>query len=191
LNALEDEVEEDTLESFRAKRIAELKAQAAREKFGQIQQISKPDFVAQVTEASKDNDGTFVIVHLFVYAKPQCKLLNQHLARLAPRHKDVKFLKIIGNECMENYPEHMCPTLLIYYQGDIHTQMAGLGDFGGLKSTPDCVEWVLAKKGVLKTSQEVDPRIKVTRQNVRRGLAARAATAYDSDEVSSDEDDDF
>lgn len=40
----------------------EMQAQAAKEKYGQITEISKPDFVKQVTEASKE---CHVVVHLY------------------------------------------------------------------------------------------------------------------------------
>ena len=46
----------------RQKRIAEMKAEASREKFGQVIQISKPDFIKEVTEASQE---VWVVVHLF------------------------------------------------------------------------------------------------------------------------------
>jgi hypothetical protein len=39
-----------------------MKAEASREKYGQLTQISKPDFIKEVTEASQE---VWVIVHLF------------------------------------------------------------------------------------------------------------------------------
>jgi hypothetical protein len=39
-----------------------MQAEALRSKFGEVYHISKPDFVKEVTEASKENA---VIVHLY------------------------------------------------------------------------------------------------------------------------------
>lgn len=40
----------------------EMQAAAAKNKFGQVTHISKPDFVKEVTEASKE---VHVVVHLY------------------------------------------------------------------------------------------------------------------------------
>lgn len=40
----------------------EMQAQAAKEKFGEVTEISKPDFIREVTEASKEH---YVVVHLY------------------------------------------------------------------------------------------------------------------------------
>ena len=47
---------------YRRQRIAEMKEKAAKEKFGSVTQISKPDFVTEVTKASEQS---WVICHLF------------------------------------------------------------------------------------------------------------------------------
>lgn len=46
----------------RHKRMMEMQAQAAKEKFGEVTEISKPDFIREVTEASKEH---YVVVHLY------------------------------------------------------------------------------------------------------------------------------
>lgn len=46
----------------RHKRMMEMQAQAAKEKFGEVKEISKPDFIKEVTEASKE---CYVVVHLY------------------------------------------------------------------------------------------------------------------------------
>jgi hypothetical protein len=42
--------------------MAEMKAETSQEKFGQLTQISKPDFIKEVTDASQE---VWVVVHLF------------------------------------------------------------------------------------------------------------------------------
>ncbi|CAG8816653.1 26564_t:CDS:2, partial [Racocetra persica] len=51
LDELEDEEDEHVLLEYRQRRIAEMKAEALRAKFGEVIQISKPDFVREVTDA--------------------------------------------------------------------------------------------------------------------------------------------
>ncbi|KAJ2626207.1 Proteolipid protein 2, partial [Coemansia sp. RSA 1290] len=54
LAELEDEEDDQILEQYRQQRMAEMQAQAEKEKFGELIQISEPDYKAMVTEASKD-----------------------------------------------------------------------------------------------------------------------------------------
>lgn len=53
LDALEDDEDEAFLEQYRLKRIAEIKSLASREQYGSVVKISKPEYVAEITEASK------------------------------------------------------------------------------------------------------------------------------------------
>ncbi|RIA86258.1 thioredoxin-like protein [Glomus cerebriforme] len=133
LDKLEDEEDDRILAEYRQKRIAEMKAEASQEKFGQLIQISKPDFIREVTEASQE---VWVIVHLFKDPIPECKLMNVHLSTLAEKHKATKFVKIIGDQCIPNYPDKNLPTLLIYGYGDLQQQLVGLSQLGGMNMTP-------------------------------------------------------
>jgi hypothetical protein len=47
---------------LRRKRMLEMQAEASKEKYGDLTEISKPDFVREVTEASKE---CYVVVHLY------------------------------------------------------------------------------------------------------------------------------
>lgn len=114
------------------KRMQEMQRIASKEKYGDVRQISKPDFVKEVTEASKECS---VIVHLFQDAIPACKLMSRHLSELAQRYKAVKFLKIVADQCIPNYPDRNVPTLLVYVDGDIRANMVGAVLFGGMKMT--------------------------------------------------------
>ncbi|KAJ3308024.1 hypothetical protein HDU93_005818, partial [Gonapodya sp. JEL0774] len=53
LDDIEDEEEERILQAMRLRRVEEIKATQAREKFGDVYPISKPEFVREVTEASQ------------------------------------------------------------------------------------------------------------------------------------------
>lgn len=62
LDELEDSEDEAVLLEYRQKRIAEMKALAARSKFGTVQEISGQDYVGEVNKAG---EGIWVVLHLY------------------------------------------------------------------------------------------------------------------------------
>ncbi|KAJ2356043.1 phosducin, partial [Coemansia sp. RSA 2618] len=123
LAELEDEEDDRVLLEYRQQRLAEMQAQVAKERFGELVQISEPDYKAAVTDASSD---TWVVVHLFRESIPECKLMNRFLAELAQQYRATKFVKIISVECIHNYPDANLPTLLVYGKGDMQGQLVRL-----------------------------------------------------------------
>ncbi|KAJ9087828.1 Proteolipid protein 2 [Entomophthora muscae] len=123
LDELEDDLDERVILEYRNKRLAEFQAQLKKEKFGSVYQISKPDFIREVTEASKEAP---VVVHLFKDSILACRQLNVFFDTLATSYKATKFVKIIGDLCIENYPDRNLPTLLLYNKGELISQLVGL-----------------------------------------------------------------
>jgi len=157
LQELEDEIDEDKLKELRRQRILELQKAAELNKFGRIKQISKPEYTAEVTESSVHQP---VVCCLFVHGQEESRLMLDCLDKLAAKFKSVKFVKIVGQECIPNYKDSFCPTLVIYKDGDPIGNIKGLFPFGGKKlMTADIVEWELAKTtGIWKTTIEENPR---------------------------------
>lgn len=143
------------LDSYRAKRLAEMKAATARNRFGELLPLSRADFVAEVTEASK---SAWVVVFLHQEHVMDSKLLARLMSGLAAKHKATKFMAIRADSCIENYPDKNVPTLLLYHDGSLQSQIVTLAELGGQKVTAACVEWVLAKRGAVTTELEDDPR---------------------------------
>jgi len=166
LDELEDDLDDNILSSYRSKRISEMKAQAAKEKYGAFKQISEKEFILEVSKADKD---TWVVLHLFIHSKPACQVLNQCLDSLSKKHKTIKFLKIISRECIHNYPDSASPTIILYKNGDVVKQIVGIDAFGGLKMTADSLEWCLSQNGygVLKTSLKDNPLLKLSQNQVK------------------------
>lgn len=171
LDALEDDVDEKTLKAYREKRLEELREAAKRNRFGSFQTISQTEYSSEVTQAGP---GVWVVIHLFA-PKTECQLLDQCMAKLAPKFKAVKFLRIASNDAIPNYPDKNCPTLLIYKEGDVKMQQIGLEALGGLKMNPDCLEWWLASIGVLQTEMEENPILALSKTNVAR-VSSKART---------------
>jgi len=172
LDELEDDVDERVLDQYRLKRIAELKEGAAKKRFGAFKQISQTEFVAEVSKAPPD---VFVVCHLFEFSKPECQLLNDILGRLAVKFADLKFVRIIGSECIQKYPSSNCPTIIVYKAGDIALNVVGLQLFGGLKATDKTVEWFLAQKGILNTTMKRSPMEEATQFKMKTNFISKVS----------------
>lgn len=57
------------------------------------------------------------------------------LDQLASLYPSTKFVKIVSDHCIENYPDKNVPTMLVYRKGQMMGQIVGLGSVGGLKAT--------------------------------------------------------
>ena len=66
-----------------------------------------------------------------------CALLNQCLSAVAAKFRAVKFVKVIAQKAIANFPRSNCPTLLVYKQGNIVAQFVKLHAFAGKKTTPN------------------------------------------------------
>ncbi|KAJ3065926.1 hypothetical protein HDU98_010737 [Podochytrium sp. JEL0797] len=154
LKELEDEIDLDEddaiVEQYKRQRMAEMHQQAKKEIFGSVTQISKPDWQTEVTDASKDVP---VVVLLFQNPIPACKLVMAHLETLARVHRAVKFLKIVGDQCIPNYPDRNCPTLIIYKDEDIRANLVGIQALGGANTRAYDIERILVGYGVIENGQ--------------------------------------
>lgn len=105
LDALEEEdgeyADSRVLERYRRARLEELKAKAAANRFGALFPLSRPDFVKEVTEASR---AAPVVVLLYKDAIAESRLLEAVMLRLAAKHRATKFMKIVAESCIEGYP---------------------------------------------------------------------------------------
>eukprot|EP00061_Rhincodon_typus_P014999 g42431.t1 len=115
-----NEEDERAIEMYRQQRLAEWKATQMKMIFGEILEISGPDYVQEVTKAGKD---VWVILHLYKQGIPLCALVNQHLSELARMFPETKFIKAISTTCIPNYPDRNLPTIFVYHDGDIKAQL--------------------------------------------------------------------
>lgn len=90
--------------------------------YGQVFHLQKPDYSRDVTEASAE---AFVLVGLTssLGNNHESRLLTEIWRELAPIFGDVKFCEMKADLCIEGYPEHNTPTILIYRAGDIKKQV--------------------------------------------------------------------
>lgn len=154
LDELEDDEEERVLEQYRKQRIAQIKSLQQKSRFGDVRDISANDYVAEVNKAG---EGIYVVLHLYKQGIPLCALINQHLSLLAAKFPTVKFLKSISTTCIPNYPDKNLPTIFIYHEGNMKTQLVGPLSFRGMNMTAEELEYMLGKTGAIETSIKSDP----------------------------------
>jgi len=154
LDELEDDEEERVLEQYRQQRIAQIKSLQEKSRFGDVREISANDYVAEVNKAG---EGIYVVLHLYKQGIPLCALINQHLSLLAAKFPTVKFLKSISTTCIPNYPDKNLPTIFIYHEGNMKTQLVGPLSFRGMNMKAEELEYMLGKTGAIETSIKSDP----------------------------------
>ncbi|WOO80925.1 Viral IAP-associated factor [Vanrija pseudolonga] len=170
-----DSDDERMFEDYRRRRIAEMRAEEKRGRFGSLEPLAREDFVREVTEGSKLNadgkvepeepapgsddeednkpallrarklKGTGVVVFLFKDSIPLSQHLRPLLAQLAAAHPETKFLSIPATMCIPNYPDKNVPTLLIYRNGDMVGNLIAGAGMNGLKTTVRELEALLIR----------------------------------------------
>jgi uncharacterized protein len=116
------------LNFYREQRLNELKQQAMKNRFGELMEIVKDDWIREVTECS---NSCAVVVHLYENSLVECQIVDESLRNLASRFRYVKFLKIKSTQAIENWPERNLPTLFVYEDGALKTQLLTINKLGG------------------------------------------------------------
>ena len=164
MEELEDDEDEDFLEAYKMKRLNEIRKLQERSKFGEVYHINKPEYNKEVTLESqgKKNEGSqvddngeeddsavYVFVHLSLQSKLQSRILSHLFQSAASKFKEIKFVEIPANRAIENYPESNCPTLIVYYRGEVIKNMITLLELGGNNSKMKDFEDFMVKVGAV------------------------------------------
>lgn len=167
LDELEDSEDEAVLQDYRNKRIAELKALAAKAKFGSVREITGEEYVNEVNKAG---DDIYVVLHLYARGVPFCAVINQYLNELAGKYPSVKFIRSIAHTCIPNFPDKNVPTIFVYYNGQMKKQFLGPLELRSPNCTREELEFMLGTTGCIQTDIKDDPR-PVVRDVLFRDLA--------------------
>ena len=125
--------DDDFLEKYRQNRIDELKEERVKNRFGEIINISKDQWVAEVTESSKT---CWVIVHLYQDSIVECGLMDEALIEIANKFQYLKIVRIRSTTAVENWPDKNLPTLFIYKDGELKHQSLTLASMYGKSMKP-------------------------------------------------------
>ncbi|XP_060553545.1 phosducin-like protein 3 [Ruditapes philippinarum] len=161
LNDIEDDIDEEEeriFEEYRRQRMAEMREAQQKNKFGEVREISKSDWV---TEVNKAGDGIWVVIHVYKPSIPLCKLVNQHISNLAQKFPSTKFLRSVSSVCIPNYPDKNLPTIFVYHENVMKKQFVGPLAFGGMNLKQNELEWMLSQTGAVQTDLEEPPKPEV------------------------------
>lgn len=150
----EDNIDDEFIREWRAKRLAEAKSTASRHHFRHVFEISKQDYVQEICEAG---EGIYVLLHLYQDYIPACRAINAAFESLCEKFSTYKFVKIIATRCVENFRDGDCPTILIYRSGQPVKQFAACESLFGPRITPESIEWKLFQEGIWETDLESPP----------------------------------
>ncbi|KZO95255.1 thioredoxin-like protein [Calocera viscosa TUFC12733] len=136
LDELADDANDSETERFmrqyQRQRMSAMRADAGGARFGTIKPIGRDDYTRDITDASKVDDegegsGTGVVAFLYKDSIPASVRLGDQLTELARRHPHTKFVSIVGDRCIPNYPDRNIPTLLMYRKGEMTNQIVAWG----------------------------------------------------------------
>lgn len=178
---------------------------------GQVSHTCRPVLQQAIWGNQSAHDLTVLPCPLSPCRVIECRLLEEVLLAAARRFRAVKFVKIVSTAAVENWPDRNLPTLFVYHDGELRTQLLGIKKLGGRSTnvkgeravtvsgesevlaskvlTRRCyargcvadLEWWLASHGIVETDMEENPRKEG--EAVRRavGLGRRGGRDDDSD----------
>ncbi|CEP61801.1 Plp2p LALA0_S04e01024g [Lachancea lanzarotensis] len=204
LEELEDDEDEEFLELYKKQRMAEIKKLHEKAKFGQVFHVNKPEYNKEITECSmgskeEGTGGVYVFVHMSSSSKLQSRLLADIFNQAAVKFPQIKFVDIPANRAVENYPENNCPTLIVYYLGEVLRNFVTLLELGGNDTKLDDLEKVLVKVGAVDEKDDrlvmnlddEDAREDRFNQYTKRGIKSGIKGKFNVGIGSGSEDEDF
>ncbi|CUA72390.1 Phosducin-like protein 3 [Rhizoctonia solani] len=168
LKELEDDAgdseTERIVQEYRRKRMQEFRKEQKRGRFGEMIPIGRDDYKREVTEASQVDEegmegrgfGQPVVCYLYKDGDVACSRLTGHLRTLAAKYPSTKFVSIIGNKCIENYPDRHLPTLFFYRNGNPVSQVTAWGT--DRPRTLQEIESILRALGMIPEKAPVPPQ---------------------------------
>ncbi|KAF2417236.1 thioredoxin-like protein [Tothia fuscella] len=156
LAALEEDEDEDFLEQYRQRRIAELNQIVNKSVYNQVYPLQKPDWSTEVTEESK-KAFIFVLLTSSQGNNVESRVMIEVWRQLAPKFGEVKFGQIRADLCIEDYPDKNTPTILVYKDGDIRKQVVTLKELNGPRTGVKDIEQLMVDLGAVKLG---DPRFR-------------------------------
>lgn len=134
LNSMEDDLVKDddderVLQRFREARIREMKEKNKANKFGGCETLARDEFMVKVKQASKTEgvNGTpvYIVIELFKDGIPKSELTTRAVLQLCKQHLNVKFVRMVADQCIPNWPDSNVPSIFVYYDGEAIKQLIG------------------------------------------------------------------
>ncbi|XP_026887242.2 thioredoxin domain-containing protein 9 [Electrophorus electricus] len=152
-----ERLDEDELERLKDRRLEALrKAQKQKQEWlskghGEYREIpSEKDFFAEVKESKN------VVCHFYRDTTFRCKILDKHLAVVAKKHLETKFIKLNVEKApflTERLRIKVLPTLALVKDGKTKDYVVGFTDLGNTDEfTTEMLEWRLGCSDIINYS---------------------------------------
>ncbi|MED6278431.1 Thioredoxin domain-containing protein 9 [Characodon lateralis] len=152
-----NEMDDDDLERLKERRLEALKkAQKQKQEWlakghGEYREISSErDFFGEVKESKN------VVCHFYRNSTFRCKVLDKHLAILAKKHVETKFIKLNAEKApflSERLRIKVIPTLALLLDGKTKDYVVGFTDLGNTDEfSTEMLEWRLGCADVINYS---------------------------------------
>ncbi|KAI8881598.1 thioredoxin-like protein [Backusella circina FSU 941] len=173
--------EDNDLAAMREKRIREIQSELNRRHgladndHGNYSEIFKEKEFMDITTKEK-----YVVGHFYHKDFRRCKIMDEHLEKLAKKYYDTRFLKIEVQNCpflVEKLMVKVLPCVIAWTKGYAQTKIVGFDDLGNTDSfSTASLELKLIHAGVIRKKEE---KAQDTKKSIFQ--TATADSDYDSD----------
>ncbi|PAA90154.1 hypothetical protein BOX15_Mlig033109g2, partial [Macrostomum lignano] len=149
-----DNLKEDDIEQLRERRLRQMKEQAKQRDewvangHGRYFEISNEKEFFEEGKKSRN-----LVCHFYRDSTFRCKIFDKHLAILAPRHVECKFIKLSVDKApflTQRLNIRVIPTLCIVRQEKTKDYIVGFDDLGGRDDfSTEMLEWRLGRSEVI------------------------------------------
>lgn len=175
------EADDEALEALRAKRLASMKEEHAKQQqwtslgHGAYSELggghNAKDVAREFFDAAKQSER--MVVHFYRPSTRLCDVFHKHLEKLAPKHKETRFVKMNVENCdkegggaaflVERLGIVIMPTLVIVKKREAVHHIRGFDELGANENfSTDALEYVLGVHGAIyqpEGGQEVPPEL--------------------------------
>lgn len=174
------------------KKEQEKRQEMSRKGHGTVTEIQEQDFLPEVTGSE------MVLVHFYHNEFERCRILDKHLALLAPKYFETKFLRVHAPDApffVHKLQIQVLPCLVFFRNGICFDRVVGFDELNGKDDFKTAtLEMRLKAAGILKKKTKTeddseDEKEDAPRTNVRKGGFANGfdrPRQLDSDDETSD-----
>ncbi|KAL6770507.1 hypothetical protein ACKKBF_B31515 [Auxenochlorella protothecoides x Auxenochlorella symbiontica] len=182
-----DNLDPDDIEALRQRRVQEMKrlqqrkAEWAARGHGEVQEVEEKEFFKCARGEER------LVAHFYRSSEP-CRVMDMHLARLAPSHMETKFVRVAAEKApflTDRLKIWMLPTLAIVKSGKATEYVVGFNELGGSDDFPtSALEARLAAAGAISEDVHHNKAAGVQREGTERTVRRGGRQRTDSDEDS-------
>lgn len=192
-----DNLDEDDMEAIRNRRIQAMKQlQQQKQEWlnqghGEYTEITTEKEFFDESKKSKN-----LVCHFYRDTTFRCKIVDKHLAILAPKHLETKFIRINVEKCpflVERLRIKVLPTICIAKDGKTTDYIVGFDDLGGSDDFPiEMLEWRLGRAEVIQYSGDLlTPPWEPSKSSVKKIFSHAKKTIRDDGDDDSEDDGDW